>query len=355
MSLPKEPIGIIYLPFQTQSIPHEYISLVEEAIQNHQKVIIALPVRRITPSKRSPLDFFTRLRMIQEQFGSMVTVVAVGNEKYEDRMVSVFEAAVKAPFSEMRGKVVLYTDKAFGEIYLAKGGKWRLELVPDALEIEEKLRKTASPNEFDERDEQWMYRVGVIAALRAQFPISWSTVDIAIRRIVMVDREAPPHEKIMYLLGRKPGEHGWRFPGGFKDMEDESYEVAVWREAGEEVLKEGVEKEKALTYPTYIGSRRINDWRYRGEIDGITTLFYQVTFIGNEEDIQAGDDLGDAKWFDFDEITEEMLEGEHVHLFRMLKKFEKQTKQTRLSYVDVSNMPSDTAEQVIRDTLSKKA
>jgi bifunctional NMN adenylyltransferase/nudix hydrolase len=325
MTLPTanpEPIGVIYLPFQVAYLPDQYTELIDKMLNIHKHVLIALPIRRITPSKRSPLDFFTRQYMIQERYGSAVTVVAVGNEKYEDRMISVFETAVKAPFSEMRGKVALYTDDAFAAIYKTKGGKWRVEIVDGALELEESSRKATTYFDMDARDMgvKWatrairMYRIGVIEALRSQFPISWSTVDICIKRNT--------GGNTYILLGRKPGEHGWRFPGGFKDMEDESYEVAVWREAGEEVLKEGVNKEEVLTYPTYIGSRRINDWRYRGEIDGITTLFYQVEFIGGDDNILAGDDLGETKWFTLQEITEDMLEGEHVHLFRMLQKYE---------------------------------
>jgi bifunctional NMN adenylyltransferase/nudix hydrolase len=123
------------------------------------------------------------------------------------------------------------------------------------------------------------------------------------------------------LLGKKPGENGWRFPGGFKDRGDMNFETAVWREAGEEVLRPGTDIEKSLTYPKYIGSRNINDWRYRDEIDGVTTMFYETSFIGNPEDVLAGDDLGETAWFDLSLVTPDMMEGEHVHLLKMLLEY----------------------------------
>jgi len=59
----------------------------------------------------------------------------------------------------------------------------------------------------------------------------------------------------------------WRFLGGFADASDENYEAAANRELTEECGS--VETGKMQ----YIGSAKIDDWRYRNEADKIITLF----------------------------------------------------------------------------------
>ena len=319
------PIGVIYAPFQSASLLDVHKEVIDAALKHHDTVVVALPVRRITPAKNSPLDFRTRQEMIRQTYPT-VLVVPVVDEKYPVNKVRAIENGVRSIFSEMRG-VEIYVDHTTEAMY-KEHGKWPVRETFNFLDREEASRKAtrAFPNwnelynnpkghyETIENLGCQMFRHGIIYALMNQFPISWSTVDICIKRVI--------GGKTFILLGKKPGEHGWRFPGGFKDRADMCYEIAVHREAGEEVLKEGVDPVKSLTTPKYIGSRNINDWRYMKEIDGITTLFYQVIFIGNDEDIKAGDDLADTKWFELQKIDPSELEGEHVHLFNMLMEFE---------------------------------
>lgn len=312
LTSPTPRYGVIFAPFQTAGILDEHISIVELSTRQHDITIIALPVRRVTPSKNSPLNFIARQRMIAEVYGDVI-VVAVPDTKYPGDKVKALEAAVRAVFSEMRGKARLYTDPQFAELYKANGGKWELK-EEDFLAVELKHRNDVK-NKIGDYGVGLDYRLGVIQGLNTQFPISWSTVDICISRIRIDGAK-------YILLGKKPGEHGWRFPGGFKDRVDPNYETAVLREAGEEILQEGIDPNAVLKPPVYIGSMNVKDWRYADEIDGITTLFYGVEFCGTNEDIKAGDDLAEAEWFKLSEVTPEMMEGEHVHLYNMLMKSE---------------------------------
>lgn len=304
MSLPQvspAKYGIVFLPFQTASLLDVHTGVIEEALRNHEQVIIALPVRRITPSKRSPLSFTVRETMIKHIYQEQVIVVAVPDTKYVEDKITALETAVCAPFSEMRGKVVLYTTEKFANLYK---GKWKVEIVPDVLNLEEQDRRDTIPGALQS--------FGMVYALNAMFPISWSTVDICIFRKVK--------GKIMILLGKKPGERGWRFPGGFKDREDPNYETAVFRESGEEILRQDVDPTTVLTEPFYIGSLNINDWRYEDEIDGITTLFYGIEFTGTDDQIEANDDIAESQWFELEALVEDVMEGEHKKLLAILKK-----------------------------------
>jgi ADP-ribose pyrophosphatase YjhB (NUDIX family) len=142
-------------------------------------------------------------------------------------------------------------------------------------------------------------------------PISWTTVDMAIRWVT-------EDQKVVYLMGKKPGELGWRFPGGFKDRFDLSLEDTVLREAGEEVLKYDIDPKLAFGTPKYLSSQNVDDWRYEGETDGITTVFYLVDFIGTANDIKAGDDLAATAWFELANLKPADIETEHIGLYKRL-------------------------------------
>ena len=268
--------------------------------------------------------------MIRQYFTSLpnkyVYIVPVPDTKYPENKVKALEAAVKVLFSEpFHG--VLHTSEAFGKLYEANGGKWELgrNQFPSTVLLEEEIARLdcTSTTMADAS-----FRRGMIAAMRSQFPISWPTVDMAIRR--EINDPLGAGKQVLYLFGKKPGEKNWRFAGGFKDRKDKSFEESTYREGGEEVLVEGVDPQKVFEPPYYISSRNVNDWRYADEPDGITTHFYGMNFIGTDDQIKANDDLADAKWFAIDEkygkeitITPDMVEGEHKFLLEDLCEYER--------------------------------
>ncbi|HEX5150269.1 MAG TPA: hypothetical protein VFW07_02410 [Parafilimonas sp.] len=70
----------------------------------------------------------------------------------------------------------------------------------------------------------------------------------------------------------------------------------------------------------YIGSAKIDDWRYRNEADKIITLFFKTTLLFGRQ--KAGDDLAEIKWITLGEL-ELMIQGgqlvkEHSVLGKML-------------------------------------
>jgi len=312
--------AVIHLPFQSTVIPTAHKTLINSLCAEFPVVIFALPVSKVTPTKNNPFDFATREAMIREYFqersySTTVFIVPVPAKKYAQDQMKTLEQSVNSPFSGNVPKFVLYSTIGFikeihNKVY-PKKSPWILPT--------DGCYGVYLTQEADTRNRRILFRIepfrdGVNFAMRSQFPISWPTVDIAIRWWC--------DGKIYYLFGKKPEENGWRFPGGFKDREDPNFETAVLREAGEEVLKPGATTD-VFDNPVYISSRNVKDWRYRGEIDGITTLFFMVNYNGFGEDIKAGDDLQDAKWFELSELKPEDIEGEHIHLYNDLVEFEK--------------------------------
>ncbi len=101
----------------------------------------------------------------------------------------------------------------------------------------------------------------------------------------------------LLLINRKnePYKGYWAFPGGFVEM-DEELEDAAARELAEETNLKGVDLEQMHTFGT-VG----RDPRGRQ----ITIAFIGFT-DENNADIKAGDDAALAKWFDIDNLPENM-------------------------------------------------
>ncbi len=113
-----------------------------------------------------------------------------------------------------------------------------------------------------------------------KWPTSFQAVDIV----------ATHRENGLILLGKKPKEPHWRFPGGFVDPKDNSLEEAAIRERREEC---GIDLE--CTWPEYIHSFRVQDPRYTDSEDKIMSAVFLSHHLYGEA--KAGDDLQKVHWF----------------------------------------------------------
>ena len=95
--------------------------------------------------------------------------------------------------------------------------------------------------------------------------------------------------------GREPFKGKWAVPGGFVDM-DEELEDAVARELQEETGLTGVQLEQMHTF-----GRCGRDPRGRQ----ISIAFTGIATEGQDK-IRPGDDAAKAKWFDIEELPEDL-------------------------------------------------
>ncbi len=145
------------------------------------------------------------------------------------------------------------------------------------------------------------FRSGIIYAYYNQYPRVFTTVDVAIYN----------GDKGELLLGKKPNQNLYRFIGGFAESNSDSFEADALREVAEET---GLE----VSFPEYVGSAKIDDWRLRKSRDKIKTIFYVSAYIfGNAK---GADDIEKVKWFKFDTLKETDIVPEHRILFHMFKK-----------------------------------
>jgi bifunctional NMN adenylyltransferase/nudix hydrolase len=162
------------------------------------------------------------------------------------------------------------------------------------------IREENSDKVLDSAD----FRMGINYAYHNVYTKLYPTVDIALLK----------NNETMILLGKKPHSDKWRFPGGFADPTDNSYEEAAKRELHEECGSIEVDKME------YVGSMRIDDWRYRKETDKIMTVLFKTNLVYGKP--EPADDLESVEWFQVNELRglmeRDRLAGEHHPLFNLL-------------------------------------
>jgi len=283
--------------FQIHELHVEHKKLIEHVIERHHKVILFLGVSQAINTRKNPLDFVSRKVMIEELYGHRLSAILPLYDKKNDAdWAKQVDDKIRELFP--LGSVVLYGSKdSFIPYYEPHGRFDTCKLEPQNMISATDIRENVKNVVLRSKE----FRAGMIYAANSTFPHNFLTIDVAIL-----------DESGRMLLGRKEFEKEFRFIGGFSHVEDETLEVTVKREAGEET---GLEIDEIR----YICSKNINDWRFAKETDrSIMTVFYSAKKIYGRE--TANDDIVEVRWFDIKTFDiNSMVEG-HRYLFERLKK-----------------------------------
>lgn len=294
-------VGIIVGRFQVHELHDAHRDLINSVKARHERVIIFLGLSQVRNTKRNPLDFNSRKQMLSEEYPDIE--IHYINDMPDDKAWSRnLDSQIKR-WTAPDQTVLLYGGRdSFISHYHGKFPTCELE--PEIYVSGTQLRKSISAKASPSKD----FRAGAIWASFNRHNVSYTTVDVAI-----VD------DKNRLLLGKKLLDNGlYRFVGGFSDVESLSLEEDARREVLEEA---GIE----VSNPEYIGSMRINDWRYRNETDKIKTTFWLARYTSGSP--EAGDDLDDIRWFDLsegiDKLKENVIHTHHGLLERLYERLEK--------------------------------
>lgn len=288
--------GVIIARFQTPFLHEGHHHLIESVRALHHRVVIVLGTSPVKGSKRNPFDFYTRERMIKAAYPEIPVLPlrdCASDKVWSQKLDDVLDAAFAGE------SFILYGSRnSFADVY---SGKWNTEVLPEKGDFcGTDVREQHSDRVLDSQD----FRMGINYACHSRYNTVYSTVDIALFN----------HNRTRLLLGRKKEENTWRLPGGFADTTDNSYEAAAQRELAEEC---GNVVTSALSY---LGSCRMDDWRYRGESDKIITLLFTCTLLEGEP--AAGDDLAEVSWFEITELfammQQQKINEVHYPLIRMI-------------------------------------
>jgi bifunctional NMN adenylyltransferase/nudix hydrolase len=294
----KTDIGVIVARFQVNELHTAHLALINTVKENHDRVIIFLGISPLKNSANNPIPFIHRARMITDEYPD-IEVYPQHDMRSDELWSNQLDRNI-AEWVAPGQTVTLYGSRdSFIKHYNGKHATE--ELISDNPISGSDVRKKIITNHPSTDD----FRAGLIAATGWRYPTAYQTVDVA---IVSEDSNK-------MLLARKAGETLLRFVGGFSDPSSDSLEEDARREVMEET---GVEVDEI----TYVGSCKINDWRYRGEKDVIKTAFFMAKYTFGAA--KANDDIVHADWYnvvdilDYDDIFDKIV-PEHRPLAKMLK------------------------------------
>lgn len=292
--------GVIIARFQTPYLHEGHQYLVNEIRAKHNRVIVVLGVSPVKGSRRNPFDFYTREKLLK-QYAPELLVLPLGDHPDDGVWSERLDQLLQGTFPQE--SFILYGSRdCFIPYYSGHLPAMALPELGDHSATA--IRDANADKVLDSTD----FRMGINYAYHNTYEKVCPTVDIAVLK----------NNGAEVLLGRKHGMAAWRFPGGFADPADICFEAAAERELQEEC--------GALTTGPmqYVGSARIDDWRYRSEADKITTTFFKTDYIDGHA--KAHDDLGSVAWFSTGTLMNMMETGaiaaeHHVLVNMLVKKF----------------------------------
>lgn len=274
----KQGTGVIVGRFQVDELTEGHRHLIKEATEDHEALLVFVGCSPMSGTTDNPLDFETREHMVIEYLRTFhketrALVLPVYDDRCDKEWSKRLDASIDLHTSEK--PVRLYGGReSFIPHY--RGGYPTREIRSIPVEPATECRKRITKGKPLPTQH---FRQGVIYGACKWGPRAFMAVDIA----------AVSESNKKVVMGKKPGEALWRFPGGFLDAKDQSLEEAAKRELFEET-NQSIALEGPLTY---ISSRQIEDWRYR-KSDRIITAFYMGYVSWGFP--QAGDDLAEADW-----------------------------------------------------------
>ncbi|MFL5747725.1 MAG: NUDIX domain-containing protein [Niastella sp.] len=288
--------GVIIARFQTPYLHEGHKYLIDEIRSKHNKVIVVLGVSPVKGSRRNPFDFYTRERLLK-QYAPELMVLPLSDHPSDETWSKNLDTLLQNTFPSE--SFILYGSRdCFMPYY---NGHCQVVALPEFGEHSSTaIRNENSDKVLDSVD----FRMGINYAFQNTYSKVYPTVDIAVLR----------DGNTQVLLGKKHNAPEWRFPGGFSDPTDDNYESAARRELQEEC------GDLEINAMQYIGSAKIDDWRYRSEEDKIMTLFFKTQWVFGHA--KANDDLKELGWFPVKELQAMMQQGvivkEHHVLVNLL-------------------------------------
>lgn len=296
----KETLAVVVGRFQVPKLHAGHEALLRYVASRHRCVLVVIAEPATLPTPRNPLPVSVREGMVRawwrEHLGGTLFVARLRDVGEPGLWSAHLDGLVAEYLSDGEEAVCYGSRESFISVYR---GRFPTVFVPEAdapsgtQARETVARALASADSLSPE-----FRAGMIASVQTRPALVYPTVDVAVRRGGEL------------LLARKARDRGlWRFPGGFVDVTDVSFEAAAARELYEEtsVVADNFR---------FLGSFRIDDWRYRDEQDCIiTTLFLAEYRSGTPV---ASDDVDEVRFFPI--VSPPAIVPEHQALFAAVKK-----------------------------------
>lgn len=309
----KKNVGVIVGRFQVHRLTEGHKEIIDYVLsQGHRINILVLgnPPRDVHSTKNNPLPYLSRKQMIEEAYPGKFIICYKTDVRSDEEWSKGLDKLILSN-TDGNKDVVLYGSRdSFINHYSGQFDcvEYQQRVTFSGSKLREELAKDIGTSED--------FRKGCIYSTQKNWAFHFPTVDCAIFSDNTFSK---------LYLAKKEGEKLYRFPGGFIDSKDTSYEEAAIREAKEETNLDCVIKD-------YICSCKIADWRYRSEQEKIMTVLYAM--IATNSSAKACDDIAELHLKDISELKMEDIDPIHQELFKNVLKFVQ--KETKTGWTDKS-------------------
>tara|TARA_Y100000310_G_C20667027_1_gene808131 strand:+ start:979 stop:1884 length:906 start_codon:yes stop_codon:yes gene_type:complete len=299
LSKGKYDVGVLVARFQVPELHQTHRDIINNLLENHKIGFIVLGVSETLGTKENPLNYAVRNQMILKDYPEIIIAPIMDNSSDKiwsqqlDKLIqSIFPLSSICLYggrdsfiSHYKG---LYPTYEFPELSHDSGTQVRIDTSKKAI------------NSID-------FRKGIIYGCHNQYPKAIPTVDVAIIKDKTV------------LMGKPVHQDYYKFPGGFVDPTDPSYECAAKREMIEEIDCE-------IDFLTYVCSARIDDWRYTQSEKILTTLYKANYIFGSGKCVNR--EFIATDWIALSESSLDQIVDYHKILFKTLLNFQRRGKKS---------------------------
>jgi bifunctional NMN adenylyltransferase/nudix hydrolase len=314
-------LGVIVGRFQIDELTQGHKQLIETAMSECDNVLIILGEAPARLTTDNPIPHFIRRQMILD-FAPEVLVESLSDTSTDYAWYKRLNSKISTWSSRLQiedSNVVLYGSR---DSFLGRyEGKYSTRYVDEVTDVSATLYRNSVVKSIIKgtRKATKDLLAGIIFASHYKFPVSYQAVDVAMYKRI--------GEDLIVLLGRKPGETKYRFPGGIVDPLDNDMNCGNLLELS--AARELFEETNNVVNPNdmeYIGSWRTNDYRYIRGVDKLATALFAIDVTDYDKPYTnivgegfPGDDLCETKWFivkDFNPTTQ-LMPG-HINLYKTL-------------------------------------
>lgn len=289
-------LGVVVGRFQVPDLSDGHRFLIDAVRSMHDRVLIVLGETPARLTQSAPMDYYLREAMILDAYPDVCVVRLFdqpSDKLWSQHLDALIDKMTLSMSTDLMDAILYGGRDSFASHY--KGLRRIITVPPVKSESGERIRLMNAARHTSD------FRAGVVWASQYKYPVSHQCVDMA-----LVDGKGN------VLVAKKWNDEGYRFPGGYVDPRDESLERAAKRELREET---GVEPGD----PVYIGSFRIDDYRYRKAADSIMTALFVVPICWG--DPKAADDIDSVAWEPIDDETRLQMLPHYVPLFDAVQNY----------------------------------
>lgn len=317
----KRNVGVLVMRMQTPTPTAGHLQLMHAVLERSDEVCVILGESPVRLDPKNPMPVKLRRQLVREQFPDF-RVLGLHDDEDNDRWSANLDLLIEQVYPAAENAVTLYGSRDSFVPYYAGPNKTEVILFETHTDVSATNIRQRIYDGYYLPGSLPDYAAGFVAGANSGYPTSYQAVDIA---YFVRDSTKQGLAQFDIVLGNRYPGGPMRLPGGFTDPSDAGlvdggsfFECVASRELLEET---GIDVPPQ--HLAFVGSFRVDDWRFRGSAHKIATALTMCITDGGHPDarpqLSADDDLGEVFYANFASVNLEQVTVTHRPLFKVLK------------------------------------